>query len=295
MRRHLIRAAALAAAGAVGAAGTAAFAAHRISGPRRPWPDYRFTPFEVGVPSEEVALTAEDGTQLAGWWFDQPNSERVVICCHGHRGNKSDLLGIGPGLWRAGNTVLLFDFRGNGDSTDGPQSLAHYEQQDLRAAVDLVARRRPEADIHVVGFSMGAAVAILTAADDPRISTLVLDSPFADMSGVVAASLNRLRLPAFPLVHLTDLLTRGRYGYRFHDVQPVEAISRVGDRPVLLLHSEADRIIPVEHAHRLYAAATEPKWLKTYPGLDHCGGYFADRPSYIAMVADFLAEGAPPG
>ena len=126
------RAAALGAV-AAGAAGTlvgvvGAFAAREISGPQRPTLHYGFTPFEVGVPAEDVTFTSTDGARLAGWWLDQPGSERVVIVCHGHRGSKAEMLGIGPGLWRAGNTVLLFDFRGNGDSSDGLQSLAHHEQ-----------------------------------------------------------------------------------------------------------------------------------------------------------------------
>ncbi len=278
-----------AAAGALGATAAAAVAAHQISGPSRPWPDYRFTPFEVGTPSEDVDLAAADGTALKGWWFDNPGSERVVICCHGHRGNKSDLLGIGPGLWRAGNTVMLFDFRGSGDSADGPQSLAHHEQQDLRAAIDHAAARRPDAEITVVGFSMGAAVTILVAAGDPRVAKVVLDSPFADMSGVISAAISRLRLPPVPLLWLTDQMTRARYGYRFRDVQPIDVIADIAPRPLLLLHGDTDRIIPVEHAYRLFAAAGDPKDLVIYPGVDHCGGYFVDRTAYIDMVAGFLA------
>ena len=62
--------------------------------------------------------------------------------------------------------------------------------------------------------------------------------------------------------------------------------------PVLLLHGGEDRVIPIDHAHRLYAAAGDPKQLLTFPGADHCGGYFQDRPAYIALVADFLARSA---
>ncbi|MFV0526789.1 MAG: alpha/beta hydrolase [Acidimicrobiales bacterium] len=210
-----------------GVTGAAAYAAHRISGPRRPWPDYRFTPFEVGVPYEDVAFRAGDGPELAGWWLDRPGSSTVVIGCHGHRGTRSDLLGIGPGLWRAGHTVVLFDCRGNGDSADGLQSLAHHEREDLRAVIDGVGRRRPDAEIVLLGFSMGAAVSIMVAAEDQRVRALVLDSPFADMAGVIRHAMGRLRLPPFPLLGLTDLTTRIRYGYRFRDVEPVAVIGQI--------------------------------------------------------------------
>lgn len=290
--RHGFGVAALVAAASAGLAAGAATAAAKISGPQRNWPDYRFTTFEVGVPSEDVTLTAADGTRLAGWWLDRPGSERVIVLCHGHRGNKSDLLGLGPGLWRAGNSVLLFDFRGNGDSEDGPQSLAHYEQADLEAAIAHAVARRPDAALCLVGFSMGAAVAILVGARDRRVRAFVLDSPFADMRGVVANAAARLRVPPFPLLYLVDHATKLRYGYRFRDVTPLEAIGALAPRPVLLLHGGEDRVIPIDHAHRLYAAAGDPKQLLTFPGADHCGGYFQDRPAYIALVADFLARSA---
>lgn len=273
---------------ALGAIGLVAAA--RISGPQRPTISYAMSPFEIGVEVEDVFFEAADGTRLAGWWFDNPGSERVVVISHGHRGSKADLLGIGPGLWRAGNSVLLYDFRGNGDSQDGPQSLAHYEQADLRAAIDFVTTRRPAAEVDLVGFSMGAATSIMVAATDERVRKVVADSSFADVKGVVANAFAGLHLPPVPFVALADGMTRARYGYRFGQVQPVDVVGRIAPRPLLLMHCAGDRIIPVDHAHRLAAAAGEGAEVQVWPTGEHCGGYFADRPGYIARVAEFLAR-----
>lgn len=287
------RLAALASTGVTGLGAGAYLAARQISGPQRPALSYGFTPFEVGVDAEDVAFTASDGTRLAGWWLDRPGSDRVVICCHGHRGTKADMLGLGPGLWHAGFSVLIFDFRGNGDSADGPQSLAHYEQRDLEAAIDLVAERRPDAEIDVAGFSMGAAVAILVAARDQRVRRVVADSSFADMHGVVAAAALGMRLPPVPLVSLVSLVTRLAYGYGFHEVQPVEAVDAIAPRPLLLVHGSRDSTIPVDHARRLADAAGPGSRLVLVDGVEHCGAYFADRPGYIERIATFLCGGDP--
>ena len=310
--------AAIAGATAAGMAGGALLAARQISGPRqRPALAYTLTPFEVGAKAESVTFTASDGTRLAGWWFDRASRastgdgrddtnrtphgdprgpgagrdqgapEQVVILCHGHRGDKSDLLGIGPGLWRAGYSVLVFDFRGNGDSADGPQSLAHYEQRDLEAAIDFAAARKPDAELDVLGYSMGAAVALLVAARDQRIAKVVADSAFADMHGVISAAARGLRLPPVPLVSLVDHATRLRYGYRFNEVQPVDVVAQIAPRPLLLIHGTNDKVIPLEHAHRLAEAAGEGSQLRLVE-TEHCGAYFTDRPGYIETVAGFL-------
>lgn len=290
MRGKVQAAAGIATAGALGLGAGVLAAAREISGPLRPPLPYSFTPFEVGVDAwSDVELTAADGTRIAGWWLDRPGSERVVIVCHGHRSSKADMLGIGPGLWREGNSVLLIDFRGNGESDDGPQSLAHYEQADLVAAIDHAAQRRPDAEIDVVGFSMGAAVAILVAARDERVAKVVADSSFADMRGVIGAAAAHRHLPAVPLLPLVDRATRWRYGYAFSDVVPVDVVGQVPPRPLLLIHSEQDTWIPVEHARRLAAAAPGAElWLVS--GIDHCGAYFLDRSAYITRVAQFLAR-----
>lgn len=292
MRRIATLLGSLGAGAGLGVLGVAGYTAWSLNGPRRPWPDYAFTPFEVRVPAEDVAFTSAEGVRLAGWWLDAPGSRTVVVCAHGHRGTKSDMLGIGSGLWRAGHTVLLFDFRGNGDSGDGPQSLSHHEQADLRAAVDLAVARRPDARVVVVGFSMGASTAILEGAGDPRVAAFVLDSPFASMRDVVGANLRRYRVPAQPVLPVADLVNRLRYGYGFVEVRPLDAMPGLAPRPVLLLHGSRDRVIPHEHARQLADAAGPACEFVTFEEADHCGGYFLDRPGYIARVAGFIERTA---
>lgn len=275
-----------------GAMSVAAYTAYTINGPRRRVaPAYAFSPFEVNVDHESVSFRTEDDVTIRGWWFARSESRHVIIGLTGHRGDKSDLLGIGSGLWRAGYNVLLFDYRGCGESDHGPQSLAHHEMRDARAAVRYVRDRMPDAQVGVIGYSMGAAIAIRLAAEEPWIRAVVADSPFATMRDVIAHAYQRRRVPTRPLLDLADALTRWRYGYPFEAVRPLDVVAQIAPRPLLLIHGTADPVIPVEHARRLYAAAGEPKTLWEFEGAAHCGGYFVDRAAYVARVAAFFREG----
>lgn len=278
-------------------AGVAAYTARRISGPtpaRCRDTTFVVTPFETNVDFETITLAASDGVQLSGWWLPRPESQQVVITCHGHRGKKSDLLGIGSGLWRAGYNVLAFDFRGRGDSSDSVCSLAYHEVADLRGAVAYVQARVPGARIGVVGYSMGAAVSLLAAAEEPAIAAVVADSSFAVMRAVVHRAVSSRRLPARAVVELADRWTGQRYGYRFSSVRPVEAIARLAPRPVLLIHGGADTLIGVEHSQQLLEAAQAPSELWVVEGATHCGAYFADRAGYVERVRSFFDHALAP-
>lgn len=253
--------------------------------------EYIFTPWELGVPYEDITFQTTDTLKLSGWWLPRPESHSVVIGCHGHIGGKHDLLGIGTGLWRAGHNVLLFDFRGRGQSDAWPNTLVSREVDDLQAATAYVRERLPTARIGVVGFSMGAAVALLAAARDPSIMALVADSSFSSATELLTERLHKiLHVPAQPLVAVTTTLVEQRYGYRLDQVRPIDAMPHIAPRPVLIIHGAEDSTIPAAHAQRLFAAARQPKELWVYDSVEHCGTYFADRQQYVSRVASFFDQ-----
>ena len=114
--------------------------------------------------------------------------------------------------------------------------------------------RVPEARIGLMGYSMGASVAILLGAREPRVAAIAADSPFTGIAEVVAHGAAQLRLPPQLVVPVADRLTSWRYGYRFGAVRPIEAVAAISPRPLLLIHGGADSLIPVSHAHELFAA-----------------------------------------
>jgi uncharacterized protein len=275
-----------------GAFGVAAYTAHLVNGPRKRTflDDFSFSPLDVQVPHESIEFQTEDGLTLRGWWLPRDESDRVVVGCTGHRGAKHELLGIGAALWRANNNVLLFDFRGCCESDKAPGSLAHFEVTDARAAVEFVSRRKPNARVGMIGYSMGAAVAILVAASASSVAAVVADSSFASARDVIAHAYRRRGLPVQPFLAFTDMVNRWRYGYAFSAVRPVDVVSQITPRRLLLIHASADPLVPVEQVWKLYDAASDPKELWIVEDVRHCGAYFADREAYICRVTDFFAE-----
>jgi fermentation-respiration switch protein FrsA (DUF1100 family) len=283
------------------AAGAAVFAGarHIVNQLTKPQPidpaaEFTFTPWELNVPWEDVRLPARSGAhEVRGWWLPQPTADRVIIACAGYRGSRADLLGISTQLWRAGNSVLLMDFYGHGVERGVPVTLGYREVDDFLGAVDYAAQRAPTAAIGAIGFSMGAAVAIQGAAREPRVRAVVADSAFATHRDVVAAQFRQAvpLLSPEPFLALADPLLHRRAGYRFAEVEPLREVAAIAPRPILIIHSTGDKVIPYQHAIWLYEAAGEPKELWIVEDVAHCGAYFIDRPAYCQRVADFFARG----
>ncbi len=276
-----------------GAFSVAFYVVNRLTRPVRPGlkDTYTFTPFEFAVPFEPVEFAPARGDHLVhGWFLAHEETLRVIVLCPGYRGTKADLLGIGLHLWREGNNVLLFDYHGHGDGWGVPVTLGFRELNDVLGALDYVQRRVPGASIGVLGYSMGAAVAIMVAARRAEVRAVVADSPFATHWGVVEYHFRRVtRLPGLPFLFLADRLMAWRAGYRFREVEPLRDVARIAPRPLLLIHGLKDTTISPEDSRRLFEAAGEPKELWLVEGMEHCCAYFKDRVAYCRRIAAFFA------
>ena len=261
--------------------------------PNDPQADFTFTPWELGVPWEDVHFPTRGGShEVHGWWLPQDTTERVIIACAGYRGTKADLLGISTQLWKAGNSVLLIDFYGHGMDRGVPITLAYREVNDFLGAVDYAATRAPAALLGAIGFSMGAAVVIQGTARDERVQVVVADSPFATHHDVVEVQFRTIlpMVPPAPFLAVADSILQRRLGYRFREVEPLRDVKGIAPRPILIIHSTGDKIIPYQHSVQIYEAAGEPKALWIVDDVPHCGAYFIDRKAYCDYVANFFAQ-----
>lgn len=251
---------------------------------------YTFTPFELNLPAEEVAFPPLHGDHLvSGWYIPHPQATATIITCPGYRGQRADVLGIASHVWKAGYNVLAFEYYGHGTIVGKPVTLGYREINDFLGAVAYAKDRAPQARLGVIGYSMGAAVAIMGCARTPEVEVLVADSPFASHESAVGYAVYRtLHLP-FVLFHwITDIILWLRAGYHFRQVEPIRDVGRIAPRPLLLIQGMKDTIVNPQDAFQLYEAAGEPKELWILPNAEHCGAYFEDRPAYIQRVISFL-------
>src|SRR6267378_4630642 len=253
--------------------------------------DFTFTPFEFQADSEEAELATADGISFGAWHFRQPGSPQTVIVSGGHKGQRTNSLGISAALWRKGFNVILYSYRGWPGSDRAPITFGIKEVLELEAVIAFARKRIPNSRIGLLGYSMGAVVTLLGAAGEPGVQALVLDSPFSDLRKLLIENVRtRARLPGTPFVWVAALMLWLRTRCWLSMCSPIEVLSSLEPRPLFFIHGGADQLVSVRHGRRLYDAYRGPREIWIVQGAPHTGAYEADRPLYVERVAGFFAR-----
>ncbi|MGC9197581.1 MAG: alpha/beta hydrolase [Acidobacteriaceae bacterium] len=136
-----------------------------------------FTPVHFGVDNSGLP-------QLAGWWIPAPiPTVRTALILPSGEGSSANALPAANLLHRQNLNVLLFDYRGYGDSLGDHPTQATMEFDANTALTYLTATRSiPSSSIVVYGIGLGAALAVHLCAQNLALPALVLQSPDGDLA-----------------------------------------------------------------------------------------------------------------
>ena len=222
-----------------------------------------------------------DGETLRGHFVTPPGEGPFpgIVKYHGLPGSPEQVSGAATHLAKAGFVVLTFDFRGFRDSEgiftlrgqieDAKNAITHLLEYDL--TIDTWSG--------IYAASWGAAVAICTLAEDQRINAVCLRAPVYDtlwfsespmiqpaVESIVADDPTQIRGIEDPEIQ-KKVLNEMVEDSRVHN--PMNEVSKISPRPLLIIHGTDDMGIPLAGVKRLYELAGEPKDLVVVEGADH--------------------------
>ena len=213
------------------------------------------TPAEKGIRFEDVHFTS-GGDRLHGFLMRPPSpSLGTVLHCHGNAGNVTVHFPLVSFLVQAGYEVLTFDYAGYGRSTGRP-SLDGIERNARDALNYLLDRKDVRLDrVAVFGQSLGGAAAA-AAAIHPAVRCLILEATFTTYREI--ARIKPIGRGLFFLVpHVIP------------DGGPARRLPEFLPRPVLLLHGEADSVVPPGFSRRLHRLFPDHTSMQILPTVDH--------------------------
>jgi uncharacterized protein len=226
-------------------------------------------------------ILAVDGLKLAGELHmpQTAKSPLPALCiCHGipatpyNPGDRGYAL-LAENFCAAGFVTLIFNFRGTGRSQGNLDMMGW--SRDLLAAIDFLSglEEVDQARICLLGFSGGAAVSVYVAAHDLRVSSVASCACPAEFDSLMQKAETHSMLEHFREIgairdgDFPSSEERWRNG--FETIAPIRWINSISPHPLLLVHGDNDELVPLEHAHRLYQKAKEPRELVIIPNAPH--------------------------
>ncbi len=232
------------------------------------FPEGNWEPAEIDF--EDCWFSSSDGLRLHGWLLRHPQPRATLLHLHGNAGNLSFRAPIAEYLReQCSVNVMLMDYRGFGRSEGVPtmQGLL----RDARAARTFLAQRLnlKEQEIVLMGESIGGAVAVDLAAEEGARG-LVLENTFSSLREVASNVYPALLVSLLVADKLNSAAKIGKY-----------------HGPLFQVHGEADRLVPLASARKLFAAAQEPKSFLELPRHDHNDPL---PEMYYSALAKFLSQ-----
>lgn len=216
-----------------------------------PEPLLQDEPQSLQIPYEDVYFMTPDGQKLNGWLFIREKGAPILLLCHGNGGNISYWLDHARMLVDQNLNVFMFDYRGYGKSSGKPSEPGLY--QDSLAAYDFLIKEKGLSGNEIIpyGISLGGAAAIEIARQRP-VKSLILEGAFTSSKDMAAN---------MPLFAFFSSLLPAHY-YNLAKIKQIQV-------PKLIIHGEADKIVPFKMGQQLYAAAGEPKFFLPIKNAGH--------------------------
>ncbi|MDF1756601.1 MAG: alpha/beta fold hydrolase [Verrucomicrobiales bacterium] len=220
----------------------------------------------------EVTITNSSKEKLDYEFHGDPtDTSLLVIIGHGVTGNKDRpwAIGLAEAVAEAGFGALRFSFSGNGKSEgDFKKSTITKEMKDLKAIVNAA----EEAGYHkicYVGHSMGAAVGVLSAVRDDRIELLISLAGMVDTKRFCEAEFGDVTPEKG---HMWDDENCPLSQEFVDDLMKIKSVLGKTEKieiPWLIIHGDADDVVPVEEGREIFAKCYEPKHYVEIEGGDH--------------------------
>ena len=297
----------------------------RMTDGKATWVLRRLSPGDLALPFEDLKFRVRDEQtgkplDITAWWIPARDdggsgdsstapgnagnagnvsgpggSTRTVLLIHGYADAKVGAIAWAPTLNALGWNILAIDLRAHGYSGGTLSTAGYWERHDVAQVINQVRAERPRetATLAIFGISLGAAVAVATAAmRDGDVDALVLESPFADYRLAVAAHGRMRGLPGGWMRDAAIRLAEWMSGADFRAVRPQDLLARL-TCPVMVVHAGNDPFIPPEDATAMAASiasrANGRDVLWSVPDAGHVLGLAAVGPEeYRRRVAAFL-------
>lgn len=244
-------------------------------------------------PFERVSIRSFDGLRLNGRYYHTKDGAPLAILCHGYRGTPSrDFCGGADIFFGLGFNVLLIEERAHCSSGGHSITFGVKERFDVLSWTGYAVERfGPEVRILLAGISMGAGTVLMASELDlpGNVRGILADCPFTSPAEIITEFGRANGIPmklAYPFAALGARLFGG---FSLTAADAAEAVKNA-KVPILLIHGEADELVPCAMGRRIAEANPEMIEFHAFPNAGHGLSYVEDTDRYTELVKIFCGK-----
>ncbi|CVI70636.1 2-succinyl-6-hydroxy-2, 4-cyclohexadiene-1-carboxylate synthase [Clostridiales bacterium CHKCI001] len=219
-------------------------------------------------------------------------SNRYVILVHGYNGKGLDMAGMARQFYERGYHIIMPDLRAHGQSDGLARGMGWTDHFDLMEWISCIIARFPEAEIILMGISMGAATVMMAAGESlpSNVKACIEDCGYSSVwEEFESVQKEIFHLPAFPMLYVASFVCRIRAGFWLQEADCVKQIQK-SKIPFLLIHGDCDHFVPFGMLQKLYHSAPLPKQKLVIQGAGHAESSQVNSELYWNTIWRFLGE-----
>jgi len=239
------------------------------------YPDLNLSPYFIDT---FESFNVKDGEViLSGWWFDNPNSEKTVIVLHGVGSSKQSagVLTSAGMLNKSNFDVVVFDYQDHGSSTclDKVHGAGVHEAYNTSAVIEWLVeeKNKTKENIGLLGFSLGAMVALNTHGLSDNFSSSIVVDPPVDFDTILREELEFQGVPSI-VASALRFFWFTKTGESIDDLTPEKALSSGNLQELLIVSNLLDERVKPHHRDKLVSIAQKlgiPHSIKYYENYGH--------------------------
>lgn len=244
---------------------------------------------------QNVSITSNDGLKLSATLLkNKKPTKNVVICFHGYTADGLSNYGaMSKFLYEQGFNLLIVDQRTHGKSEGKYIGFGVLDRNDAAKWVEYAVKTfGTDCKIFLHGTSMGGATVLMASGLDlpKNVKGIIADCGFTSAFDVFSHILKRdYHLPKFPLMNMTEVLTKKFAGYGYNDVNTLDEVKKT-KIPILFIHGDKDDFVPTYMSEENYEACNSDKELLIVKNADHAESYYSGTEEYEKVVSEFFIK-----
>ena len=258
------------------------------------YPDINLSPYFIDTFESFNVLDGE--VTLSGWWFDNPNAEKTVIVLHGVGSSKQSagVLTSAGMLYKSNFDVVVFDYQDHGSSTclDKVHGAGVHEAYNTRAVIEWLIKEKGKTkeNIGLLGFSLGAMVALNThGLTDNFTSSIVVDPP-VDFDTILREELEYQGVPSI-VASALRFYWFTRTGESIDDLTPEKALTSGNSQELYIVSNLLDERVRPHHRDKLVSIAQNlgiPHSIKYYGNYGHVENVWGSIDEWENTILDYF-------